>query len=80
MTQTSSTPPVSTSAPVRLRYQLFGFFLTRMVINTSFRMIYPFLGPISRGVGVPVEEVTRAITLRAAFGLFSPLIGSIADT
>lgn len=65
---------------MRLRYQLFGFFLTRMVINTSFRMIYPFLGPISRGVGVPVEEVTRAITLRAAFGLFSPLIGSIADT
>jgi predicted MFS family arabinose efflux permease len=65
---------------VRLRYQLFGFFLTRMVINTSFRMIYPFLGPISRGAGVPAEVVTRAITLRAGLGLLSPLIGSIADT
>ncbi|MBL8164985.1 MAG: MFS transporter [Anaerolineae bacterium] len=80
MTDTSTRTAASSSSPVRLRYQLFGFFLTRMVINTSFRMIYPFLGPISRGVGLPVEDVTRAITLRAALGLFSPLIGSIADT
>lgn len=79
---TDSTTPIaaSASAPLRLRYQLAGFFITRLVINTSFRMIYPFLGPISRGIGVPVEDVTRAITLRAALGLFSPLIGSVADT
>jgi predicted MFS family arabinose efflux permease len=68
--------PVSS---VRLRYQLAVFTLLRTVFNTSFRMIYPFLPAISRGLGVGVETLTLGITLRSALGLFSPIIGSVAD-
>jgi len=73
--------PVSTSKrQFTLPYQIAGFLLTRMVVNTAFRMIYPFLPEISRGLGVSLETVTRAITLRAGLGLFSPLLGSLADS
>jgi hypothetical protein len=44
-------------APVRLRYQLAAFSLTRAVINTGFRMVYPFLPTFARGLGaLPVVE------------------------
>lgn len=64
----------------RLPYQIAGFLVTRTVVNTSFRMIYPFLPTIARGLGVSLEEVTRAITLRASLGLLSPVLGSLADS
>lgn len=66
-------------SPVRLRYQVLIFSITRTVINTAFRMIYPFLPAISRGLGVSLESVTLAITLRSGMGLLSPAFGSIAD-
>jgi predicted MFS family arabinose efflux permease len=62
-------------SPVRLRYQLLFFCVARTIINTAFRMVYPFLPVIARSLAVSVE----AITLRAALGFFSPVIGSIAD-
>jgi predicted MFS family arabinose efflux permease len=49
-------------------------------MNSGFRMIYPFLPFIARGLGVTEEAVTLGITLRSAVGLFSPFIGSVADT
>jgi predicted MFS family arabinose efflux permease len=63
----------------RLRYQVFAFAITRTVINTAYRMIYPFLPTIARGLGVSVESITLGITLRSALGLFSPALGSIGD-
>lgn len=66
-------------SPVRLRYQVLAFTVVRTIINTAFRMVYPFLPAISRGLGVPIESITVAITLRATLGVFSPFIGSLAD-
>ncbi|HSS98519.1 MAG TPA: MFS transporter [Terriglobales bacterium] len=65
--------------PVRLRYQVLAFTITRTIINTAFRMIYPFLPAIARGLGVSLESVTLGITLRSAMGLLSPAFGSFAD-
>lgn len=65
--------------PVRLRFQVLAFTLTRTIINTAFRMIYPFLPAIARGLGVSLESITLGITLRSAMGLLSPAFGSFAD-
>lgn len=51
----------------------------RGIINTSYRMIYPFIGAIARGVGVEVGAITLAIAARASLGMASPLLGTVAD-
>jgi len=62
-------------------YTQLGLFLTiRTIMNSGYRMIYPFIPFIARALGVKEAEVTLGITLRAAVGLFSPFIGSLADT
>jgi len=66
-------------SPVRLRYQVLIFSVIRTIINTAFRMIYPFLPMISRGLGISLESITLAITLRSGIGLLSPVFGSFAD-
>jgi predicted MFS family arabinose efflux permease len=66
-------------SPVRLRYQVLAFSVIRTIINTGFRMVYPFLPAISRGLGVSIESITLAITLRSGMGLLSPAFGSVAD-
>ncbi|MBA3870504.1 MAG: MFS transporter [Anaerolineae bacterium] len=76
---------VATEQPKQLKglelYAQLGLFLTvRTIMNSGFRMIYPFLPFIARGLGVTEEAVTLGITLRSAVGLFSPFIGSVADT
>jgi predicted MFS family arabinose efflux permease len=71
---------MSHPVPARMRTQLASFSLTRTVINTGFRMVYPFLPVIARGLGVDLQQAALALTARAALGLASPLIGSVADT
>lgn len=63
-----------------LRAQIVAFTLTRLVLNTGHRMVYPFLPAIARGVGVPLETAALAVTARAALGVIGPLFGSLADT
>ncbi len=63
----------------RLRFQLIAFFLTRTIINTMYRMVYPFMAVFARGMGVPVGEVAVAVAARSALGLAAPLLGSSAD-
>jgi predicted MFS family arabinose efflux permease len=64
---------------VRLRFQLLVFLLTRTVQNTGFRMVYPFLPAIARGVGVDLSTAALAVTARSTLGMASPLLGSLAD-
>ena len=63
----------------RLRYQLVAFFATRAVVNTAYRMVYPFLPALARGLGVDVQSIALAITARSSLGLAAPLLGSTAD-
>lgn len=69
----------SRQSAVRLRYQILLFVVTRTTVNTSYRMIYPFLPAIARGLNVEVQAITLAITARSALGLVGPLLGSLAD-
>jgi predicted MFS family arabinose efflux permease len=53
--------------------------VSRTTINSSFRVVYPFLPVISRGLGVPLTAVSFLLTLRALVGLSSPLFGPLSD-
>ena len=52
---------------------------SRPALNASFRVIYPFLPVISRGLGVPLTAASFLLTLRALVGLSSPLFGPLSD-
>lgn len=51
-------------------------FLTaeRLVMNTAFRFVYPFLPAIARGLGVPLEAAGYLVSARWAAGLATPVI------
>ena len=65
--------------PLRLRFQLIALTLCRTVLNTSHRMVYPFLPAFARGLGVPLESLTLMVTARSAAAFFSPFIASFSD-
>lgn len=62
-----------------LAAQLTLFTSVRVIVNTGFRMVYPFLPVIARGLGVPLETAAVALTVRHGVGFAGPLFGSIAD-
>jgi predicted MFS family arabinose efflux permease len=71
--------PVSKVRTPFKRSYLIVFSLSRFIINTAFRMVYPFLPTLARGVGVSFETIASAVTVRSSLGIAAPLIGPIAD-
>ncbi len=71
----------ATSAPIEraFRARLPVIFLGRTTINTSFRIIYPFLPSIARGLGISLTAASGLITLRLIAGMGAPFLGSLAD-
>ena len=64
----------------RLRYQVLIFTATRVVLNTMFRMMYPFLAVFARGIGVDLPTISLALTLRSFTGVFAPFLGTMGDS
>ena len=62
------------------RIQVLLFTATRVVLNTMFRMVYPFLAVFARGIGVDLTTISLAMTLRSFTGVFSPFLASIGDS
>jgi len=62
-----------------MRLQLLAITVTRTVINTGYRMVYPFLPVLARGVGVEPQAIVLAVTARSGLGLASPVLGSFGD-
>jgi len=75
---TGALPEAAPGAPA-LRVQLVAATLTRVVMNTAHRMVYPFLPALSRGLGVPLENLTLLLSLRGALGLTAPSVGWLPD-
>jgi len=48
-------------------------------MNTGYRLVYPFLPLIARGLNVAPAAVILGVTARSALGLGAPLIGSLGD-
>ncbi len=66
--------------PLPLRIQVIALALSQAVMCTGYRMIYPFLPAIARGVGVDLRTMSYAVSARSSLGLLGPLLGSLADT
>lgn len=70
-------PPSRRDAPLNL--QILVFTLIRLALNTAYRMVYPFLAVFGRGLGVSLETISLAVTMRALVGAFGPFLAAIAD-
>jgi predicted MFS family arabinose efflux permease len=55
------------------------FTAARVVLNSAYRMVYPFLPALARGLGVDVSAIEWLIRARSGAGLITPLAGSMAD-
>lgn len=60
--------------------KLATYTLIRMVINTSYRMIYPFLSVFARGLGVDVSVVSGLVANRALIGVPFPFLFPFIET
>lgn len=63
----------------RLAGQIALIAVVRFITNTAYRMIYPFLPVIARGLGVDLQAIALAVTARSSLGLVGPALGSIGD-
>jgi len=63
----------------RLRAEIAALTVTRSVLTTGYRMLYPFLPVIARGLGITLEMAALALTARSVLGFLSPLAGIAAD-
>lgn len=70
---TSPTFPISGQ---RLAFFTFG----RILLNTMYRMVYPYLGVFRAALGVSLEQMSLILTFRAVLGALAPLIASIGDS
>ena len=61
-------------------FKLATYALIRMVINTSYRMIYPFLSVFARGLGVDVSVVSGLVANRAIIGVAFPFLFPFIET
>ncbi len=52
----------------------------RLVFNTFYRMIYPFLSVFAKGMGVDLRTISYAVTARSLVGLVGPFLASVADS
>ena len=53
--------------------------VSRLVINTAFRMGYAFVPELSRGLGIDLQMMGALISTRSSAGLIAPLFGSLSD-
>jgi predicted MFS family arabinose efflux permease len=51
----------------------------RTVANINFRIVYPFLPAIARGLGIPLEAAGQLVSLQGGAGLVAPLFGHLSD-
>ena len=62
-----------------LRQQIIAFALIKTVLNTMFRMVYPFLPVFSRGLGVDISSLSLALTSRQVVGIFGPFLAILYE-
>ena len=58
----------------RVRSSLAYLSAERLVMNTAYRFVYPFLPVIARGLGVPLEQAALLISVRHVAGLATPAV------
>ena len=54
--------------------------LIRTVLNTGFRMVFPFQPILMEGFGISLVQITRMYSGQSLVGIISPFLASIVDT
>ncbi len=74
-------PAIERTIPLKrsVSIQILFFVVTRTVINTAIRMVYPLLPVFGRGLGVELPLLSVALTLRASSGIVGPFLAAMAD-
>lgn len=70
---------MSQSSTPQLRIQILAITFSRIVMNAGYRLVYPFIPVLARGMAVEPQAVILAITARSALGVLAPFLGSLAD-
>lgn len=68
-----------THAPADAPRSIIAMLLARTALNLQFRIVYPFLPAIGRGLGVSLETASLLLTVRSAVSVASPFFGVLAD-
>lgn len=63
----------------RFLVQLVVLTLSRLVLNTSLRMMYPFLPELARGLQVPLEKMARLVALRSMSSFLAPILSPLSE-
>ena len=61
-------------------FKLATFTLIRVVINTAYRMVYPFLAVFARGLDVNITVISGLVANRAIIGAVEPFIFPFIET
>jgi DHA1 family inner membrane transport protein len=61
------------------RRQLIILLAGRLALNTAFRVVYPLLTVLARGLAVDLSTVSLLVTVQVRATLVSPLGGRLAD-
>lgn len=64
----------------KLKLHIVLFTVTRIIVNTSVRMVYPFLPVFARGLGVETASLAMSFSIRQFLGIFGPFLATVADT
>ena len=65
---------------IKIKIYVVLFTLARTVINTSYRMVFPFLPVFARELGVEPATLGRTLSIRSFLGVFGPFLATLADT
>lgn len=77
--QRQQAPPGRPPAPANLLIKGGVALLSRLVLNTGRRFIYPFAPAISRGAGLQLTDVTGIIAVNQLSGLLAFVLGPLVD-
>lgn len=61
-------------------FRLVTYMLIRVVMNTAYRMIYPFLAVFARGLGVEIGVISSLVANRAIISVANPFIFPFIET
>jgi len=64
---------------LRTKAEIFLFTLTRTVINSGYRMVYPLLPLFATGLGMQLADLSIAFSIRSVLGIFNPFLASLAN-
>ncbi len=62
-----------------MRLQVVLFTLIKVLYNTTYRMVYPFLGAFASGLGIDLAAFSVIFAARSFSGMLAPFVAPIAD-